>query len=650
MSKFEIKELLQNILKEGKILIQSEVLIDNISEYTERIYKTNIKNIYKNSPAFFQTLKTNDVLEKYYKKFIILCSLLDYPNVDPSETFFIEWRRIHCDMNVKSFLIGPQTNSKMKFDYIKYFNSVISPQIETIDGYHQISILQNLIKEISNGSELLKNIENSFERFPKDANGYQLFIDTSRINRKMKIENDFVFDCSEVQIGEPSKNFGNGTNIKKIEFLFNTFSCLQIKLRVWKNLYEIPLDYLKHCFLVFDGVNVFERTIYNSDSDYLRIGGRFVLNGDWFEFVPDFSKTIFRTSDQDEFKLNDVNRFRIYLRNDSENGSLKIKSERTIQIGKVFNYLSRSNIKTGFINVSDRFLFDTFSRTLQELDPTKINSSFENIYYWKEFDPVSENLVSDSEEFPVNLLGSNLLDDLSEETDSALKRKTEQISERTEQFSNLQGKNENFKTYPIQFPKGFNLSNLSEWFIRKVVHNILIVIDSLSEEPKFEFENGILKIEDEIKPIPCFFKGFLFKLVNGELKVIPPEEFENEGVFYRRLLFSNRDFDIENVERINLEGLKLTQPLQSSQSSQKNQTGKTEKGNEIQKIDVFGNGSLAIELNDPDSVIFSEDGFFMRSEKENVYYVHDCKDFENLLKKGIVQRSSKEIELSLIFS
>lgn len=599
MNKFESKELLKNILIEGNIIIMSEVLINNISEYSLKLYQSNIKNVYKNSPIFYEQLKTNEVVEKYYKKFIILCSLLDYPDIDEKETFLIEWRRIHYDNNIKTLLIGPQTNSKMKFDFVKYYNSVISPHIETIDGYHQISILQNQSKEIIKINELIRTIDNTLTRIPQKATGYQLFIDTSKINRKILINDNFMIDCSQIEIGEPS--LGNSmTTIKKIEYLFNNFTRLKIKLRIWKELYETQLDSLKHCFLVFDGINVFERTIYNSESDYLRIGGRFVLKGDWYEFITDFKETIFRTSTNNEFKLNDVNRFRIYIINDETSKdnekSLKIKSNRIIHLGKVYNYLNEESVRNGFINISDRFLFDTFTNIIQELDKNKINNDFNNIYYWKEY----------------------LSEDNSEDDEKDL--------------------NKDYKTYPIQLPKDIKITQLSEWFIRRIVHNILIIIDSFSEVPEYTFENGILTIENEIKSIPCFYNGFLFKFVINELKVIKPEEFEHEGIRYRRLIFSNRDYDYDLIDRIDIDGIKL---VQSNDKVPKNIN---------QKINTFGNGRVAVEINDNDSIIFTDYCLFIRSDIKNIYYIYNCDDIKNLLKQKEIQKSSKEMELSLTFS
>lgn len=577
------KELLDTVLKEGKITILSDELKIRLSEYAERLFNINIKNIYKNSPNFFNELKTNDVLSNYYKKFIILCCLLDYPNIDSSEEFFINWRKLHHDDNIKAFLQGPLVNSKMKFDFIKYYNSIVNPYIESIEGYHQISLLQNQSKILEKITSDIKSLEKSLERFPKNANAYQLYIDTSKINRKMIIEDNFVIDCSSIDIGIPSiENFQS--SIKKIEYLFNNFTRLKIKMRVYKNLYKQSLDSFKHCFLVFDGIDVFERTIYNIEGNYLRVGGKFILNNDWFEFVPDFKRVVFRNSNQSEFKMNDINRFRIYII--SDNSKLFLKSNRVVQIQKVFNEKSLEQIKSGFINVSNRFVYCTYNNSLQEIDVNNINNSkdFDNIYYWKEYS------------------------------------------------------NDTYKTLPIRFSKIFNINKLNENFIKANIDFLRIVINEFSEEPLYTFENNVLTIENEEYSVPCFYKGFKFYLENETLKIEKPNEYKENNVKYRILRFSNATFE-ENLES-NIKnslidnGLKISITDSFKQPSQFNDY-----------IDAHRDGRMSVVMNDNDSVIFSNNSIFMRTEIENLYNVYGNKNIQ----KEII-KDGKEIELMMSFS
>ena len=582
MKRYESKELLDNILKEGHITILSEELKISISEYFDKMYAINMKNLYDNSPTFFAELKKNDVVGKYYKKFILLCSLLDFSKVDLSETFFRQWQQAHHDENVRVFLEGPKTNSKMKFDFIKYYNSVISPSIDSPTEYHQNNILKNhsnLLLDINSSALSIRDV---VERLPRETDAYEVFIDTSKITHKFILEGNFMIDCGEIDIGEVQSGLSM-IPIKKFEYLFNNFNRLSLKMRVHKNLYKRPLDSFKRCFVVFDGVNVFTRTSYNEPSDYFRIGGRFVSKGDWYEFVNDFENVIFRTSSSNDFKMSDVNRFRIYILGDSQ--KIELKNSRTIRIEKIFNRISENVAKNGFVNVSDTFLFDTFNNTLSDIDPRRINRDFSEIYYWKTFiDP-------DMDLFDIG-----------------------------------------FKRYSLKFSK-IELTRLSEWFIKRIVHNICVVIDNFTELPKYELLGKSVKINGEEFKLPFFWKGFKFEIVNDSLKIEPPEEFEEDGVKYRRLRFSNRDF--EECEKIDFEGVRL----------------ENVDSNEIkpfsQKIDIFGNGRIAAKIVDEDSVIFCKDELFMRSSEKDIYYSYGKSSFnvgDELL------RDSKEIELAMTFT
>lgn len=582
MKRYESKELLDNILKEGHITILSEELKISISEYFDKMYAINMKNLYDNSPTFFAELKKNDVIGKYYKKFILLCSLLDFSKVDLSETFFRQWQQAHHDENVRVFLEGPKTNSKMKFDFIKYYNSVISPSIDSPMEYHQNNILKNhsnLLLDINSSALSIRDV---VERLPRETDAYEVFIDTSKITRKFILEGNFMIDCGEIDIGEVQSGLSM-IPIKKFEYLFNNFNRLSLKMRVHKNLYKRPLDSFKRCFIVFDGVNVFTRTSYNEPSDYFRIGGRFVSKGDWYEFVNDFENVIFRTSPSNDFKMSDVNRFRIYILGDSQ--KIELKNSRTIRIEKIFNRISENVAKNGFVNVSDTFLFDTFNNTLSDIDPRRINRDFSEIYYWKTFiDP-------DTDLFDIG-----------------------------------------FKRYSLKFSK-IDLTRLSEWFIKRIVHNICVVIDNFTELPKYELLGKSVKINGEEFKLPFFWKGFKFEIVNDSLKIEPPEEFEEDGVKYRRLRFSNRDF--EECEKIDFEGVRL-ENVDSSDIKPFSQ-----------KIDIFGNGRIAAKIVDEDSVIFCKDELFMRSSEKDIYYSYGNSSFnvgDELL------RDSKEIELAMTFT
>lgn len=579
MKRYESKELLDNILKEGHITILSEELKINIAEYFDKIYTINMKNLYDNSPTFFSELKKNDVVGKYYKKFILLCSLLDFSKVDSSETFFRQWQQTHHDENVRVFLEGPKTNSKMKFDFIKYYNSVISPSIDSPTEYHQNNILKNhsnLLLDINASTLSLKDI---IERLPRKTDAYEVFIDTSKITRKYVIEGHFMIDCGEIDIGEVQSGFSM-IPIKKFEYLFNNFNRMSLKMRVHKNLYKRPLDSFKRCFIVFDGVNVFTRTSYNEPSDYFRIGGRFISKGDWYEFISDFKNVIFKTSPNDDFKMSDVNRFRIFITGDSQ--KIELKNSRTIHIEKVFNRISENVAKNGFVNVSDTFLFDTFNNTLSDINPSRINRDFSEIYYWKTF------------------------------------------------------VNGDFKRYSLRFDK-IELTKLSEWFIKRIIHNVCVMIDSFTKIPEHEFLGKSVKINGEEFELPCYWKGFKFEIVNDSLQIEPPEEFEEDGIKYRRLRFSNNDF--EKCERIDFKGVSLANVSMSDIKGYS------------QRIDVFGNGRIAVKIPDESfsdsSVIFCKDELFMRSSEKDIYYSYGKSDFnvgDELL------RDSKEIELAMTFT
>ena len=570
------KELLETVLKEGKITILSDELKIKISDYFKRIFDINIKNIYKNAPSFFQELKTNDVLSKYYKKFIILCCLLDYPNVDSSEEFFINWKKLHSDDNIKAFLQGPLVNSKMKFDFIKYYNSIINPYIESIEGYHQISLLQNQSKILEKINNDIKSLEKSLDRFPKEANGYQIYIDTSKIDRKLIIDDNFIIDCSNIDFGIPSIEHFQ-TSIKKIEYLFNNFTRLKIKLRVYKNLYKQSLDSFKHCFLVFDGVNVFERTIYNIESDYLRIGGKFVLKDDWMEFIPDFKRVIYRNSDKNEFKMNDINRFRIYII--ADNQKLSLKSNRTIHINKIYNQKALEQINNGFINISNKYVFCSYSNTVQPINNNDIliPNDYDSIYFWKD----------------------------------------------------------NNKSYPLKFSKKFNINKLNDDFIKSIINNCKIIINEFSIEPKYEFINGVLKVDDISYNLPIVINGYVFYLKNNELKIDAPKEYEKDGILYRVIRYSANDI-IDNSIKESLRdetiSLEITQPFKTP--SQYNDY-----------IDGYRDGRLSVEIDDNDSVIFSNDSIFMRTDIKNLYNVYGNRNIKtDMIKDG------KEIELMLRFS
>lgn len=387
----ETQSLLDNVLNEGSIVIVSEELKVKLIEYIDKLYAINMKNMYDHSPDFFSQLKTNDLLNKYYKKFIILCCLIDFPNIDEEhEQQFVTWRQLHNDSNVKVLLQGPKSNSKMKFDFVKYYNNMIKPTIETMDGYRERTLLESNLQALFKLEELTNTIQSTVSRLPHYTNGYQLFIDTAKITRKMIIDGNYMIDCSQMDFGEP--NIGTPlARIKKLEYLFNTFSCLRLDMKVWKDLYSTPLDVFKHCFVVFDGISVFERTIYNTDITHFKIGGKFVKNGDWFVFVPDFNKVVYKCTDKNDIRMNDVNRFRIYIVGDDK--SIKLKNDIKMIVKDVYNQLIPSDngyyeIYVNSANTHDIYYFDSFSNTLsgQSLDydykfskqvsPEKINKKF----------------------------------------------------------------------------------------------------------------------------------------------------------------------------------------------------------------------------------------------------------------------------------
>lgn len=637
------KELLETILKEGKITILSDELKIRISEYSDRILNINLKNIYNNSPSFFQELKTNDILSKYYKKFIILCCLLDYSDVDSSEEFFINWRKLHQDDNIKAFLQGPLVNSKMKFDYIKYYNSIINPSIESIEGYHQISLLQNHSKILEKINSDIKSLECSLERFPKNANGYQIFIDTSKINRKSVINDNFIIDLSNIDFGIPSiEHFQS--SIKKIEYLFNNFTRLKTKLRVYKNLYKQSLDTFKHCFIIFDGINVFDRTIYTLESDYLRVGGRFVLKNDWFEFIPDFKRVIFRNSNQKEFKMNDVNRFRIYII--SDDSKLSLKSNRTIKINKIYNEKSLTQINNGFINISNRFVYCTYTNTLQEINEKRINKKDnDDIYYWKEFSDVfnrdsnRESLgYSNDDRNQSSNVRFNKAFNVNDMNQFSNVKFNKALNNESIEFYNRESLNafdREYKTFPLKFSKRFDINKINEDFIKDNIKNCRIIINEFSEEPSYSFEENHLIIEDEEYSLPCFYKGFLFYLENNQLKINHPNEYEENNIKYRIIRFSNNPYlelpSLENTNKTDLE-LSITNPFKNPSSYN-------------DYIDGFRDGKLYVELEDEDSVIFSNNSILMRTDIKNLYTVYGNRNIQKeMIKEG------KEIELMLNFS
>lgn len=439
---YHCNELLNDILKEGHIMIRKDELKLKISDYARKLIKTNKTNLYTNSPKFYQQLATDDLVHKYYIKFLILCVLIDYSVEDTDEIEFIEWQRMHRDSNIKAFLAGPSTNSTFKLDFIKYYNSIINPKIEDITGYHQTNIMQEQSKLLIQLASTNNNISEYTMRLPQITNGYQLFIDTSRISSKLVIDGNYIVDFSNVNIGEPDLKMPM-TNAKKIEYIFNKYTCLTTRLRVWKGLYKYPLDMFKRIFIIFDGISTFDSTIYNVDIDYLKIGGRFKLIGDWFEFIPDFEHTVYRNTSNTVIRMNDVNRFRIYLLGDYK--SIPLKHPRTVKITKIYNKVPT---KHGYINISDKFVFDTFTNTLQSIIAPGNSSS----YFWKfngQYSPIK--------------------------------------------FTNVQ------------------LNKLTEEYLMSIVGNIVVEIDDFSVQPDYEYVDGKLFIDGNELDTPCYVNGYLFK-------------------------------------------------------------------------------------------------------------------------------------------
>ena len=510
----------------------------------------NMKNLYDNSPSFFKELKTNELVGKYYAKFLILLSLLDFPLKNEDENFLREWKDLHYDPNVKVLLQGPKINTKMKFDFIKYYNSVISPKIETIDGYHQTNLMRNSVHLIKGLQVLGKDIEKIVDRIPRLTNGYQIFIDTSKIKRKMVIDNNYIIDFSNIDFGEPNLGISL-SNIKKIEFLFNFFSNLEVKLRVFKDVFKYPLSIFKHCFLVFDGINTFDRTIYNSDIDFLKIGGKFIEKGEWFEFIPDFHHVIFRRSDS--FKMNDVNRFRIFLLGDNE--SIPLKTDPKLKILETFNNKVQS--KNGFFDLSNGFYYDSFSKTLQS---KQIN---ENEFFWKS------------------------------------------------------------QTVKFEFePKNLTTEYLST----------LTALKEIEERSELDYEwvsDSEVRIGSETHQTPFWFEGFFFK---SPKTVFEPIEFEkDDGKLYRQLFFS-----MTSLLKYIKEPFELSQRIRVVPSITIRDSV---------RMNVFGNGTFAVRIENAPSVFFSNGSLFMRSNEKDIYYVYG-KEPES----SEIFRDDREIELSLNFS
>ena len=102
-------------------------------------------------------------------------------------------------------------------------------------------------------------------------------------------------------------------------------------------------------------MNLFERTIYNDNLEYFRIGGVFKRDGDWFVFNSDFKNILFKTISENDFKMSDVNRFRIYILGD-DNKKLPLRTSNTFKIGKIYNKIQNDELKNGYVENPDKII------------------------------------------------------------------------------------------------------------------------------------------------------------------------------------------------------------------------------------------------------------------------------------------------------
>ena len=378
--KFELKydemkckepELLyEKLLKDIAVLPKIDAIKEILINQYELAFKVNINAVYNYAPASFAELFKNGQLYEFYQLRFFLMLMIQYIDNNKEALMhikdinkYIDWIRPRLDPNFSYLISGPRTNQSYDVKGCReHYLKIVNPSENTnqLLPYLQLTTQQVSSENIQKMLEFLISAPNVYTKNPNELCKYLLAIDSAKdVYVKIDSNNNLVFDCSRIQLSDmgdsgiaasirdlvveqsPKGDFSNIT-LRALRELFNHYGRIKIKELIFKeNAFISTLTAFSKVFVVFDGINADERSLYNTaNTSYLKIGGHFEKTPLGYEFRQDSDVITYKPARVD------VKKFNIYVTSNPGERNTIIPNQYNIEISKtqVFQHPFQTNI------------------------------------------------------------------------------------------------------------------------------------------------------------------------------------------------------------------------------------------------------------------------------------------------------------------
>lgn len=349
------------IITDARTLPVITQLEEQVSNYYNTHFMSNLNNIYNNSPAFFmKNFLSNSVsFEKYQLYYYLLCYITYITENMTSEDFMrisgidrvISWVSLRRDPNIAYIIVGPTDNTPFNVNYEEHYLTLMSTasSMDQIVQYQQLITAQTTSDDLMKIFRFLLTNPNVYVKTPDEAKKFTINIDSARgVIVEIDKYNNLVFDCGYVELGDTTaqnleaSRYSNMTfeakppeidsriATKKLENIFNQYSRLKIKELVFdESTFISSLTAFPKIFLVFHGIACSERAVYTSvNTSDLKIGGSFRKTNRGYEFVPDVDAITYRPAQTR------VSAFRMYISLNPAEMNVIMPNEYVIRVPK----------------------------------------------------------------------------------------------------------------------------------------------------------------------------------------------------------------------------------------------------------------------------------------------------------------------------